>query len=49
MWELADETATPRLARALGAAPEGRSDQAFELALTGYLDHVRTLLDTDQL
>ncbi|MFH8578275.1 TetR/AcrR family transcriptional regulator C-terminal domain-containing protein [Streptomyces zaomyceticus] len=46
MWELADETATPQLARALGAVPEGRADQAFELALTGYLAHVRTLLDT---
>ncbi|MFB7027497.1 MULTISPECIES: TetR/AcrR family transcriptional regulator [unclassified Streptomyces] len=45
MWELADETATPRLARALGAVPEGRANQAFELALTGYLAHVRTLLD----
>ncbi|MFH9721783.1 TetR/AcrR family transcriptional regulator [Streptomyces sp. NPDC017254] len=45
MWELADETATPQLARALGAVPEGRADQAFELALTGYLAHVRTLLD----
>lgn len=41
MWELADEAATPRLARALGAIPEGRADQAFELALTGYLSHVR--------
>ncbi|MFD8209081.1 TetR/AcrR family transcriptional regulator [Streptomyces sp. NPDC059695] len=49
MWELADETATPQLARALGAAPESRSDQAFELALGGYLEHVRTLLDADQL
>ncbi|MGW8767829.1 TetR/AcrR family transcriptional regulator [Streptomyces sp. NPDC055815] len=49
MWELADETATPRLARALGAVPEGRTDQAFELALTGYLSHVRGLLDSDQL
>ncbi|WP_432085219.1 TetR/AcrR family transcriptional regulator [Streptomyces sp. bgisy095] len=45
MWELADETATPRLARALDAVPEGRANQAFELALTGYLAHVRTLLD----
>ncbi|MFC7965807.1 TetR/AcrR family transcriptional regulator [Streptomyces cinereoruber] len=45
MWELADETATPRLARALGAVPEGRANQAFELALTGYLAHVRTLRD----
>ncbi|MGW6394486.1 TetR/AcrR family transcriptional regulator [Streptomyces sp. NPDC055103] len=41
MWELADEAATPRLARALGAVPEGRADQAFELALKGYLAHVR--------
>ncbi|WP_030222166.1 TetR/AcrR family transcriptional regulator [Streptomyces bikiniensis] len=45
MWELADETAAPRLARALDAVPEGRANQAFELALTGYLAHVRTLLD----
>ncbi|MEV7676690.1 TetR/AcrR family transcriptional regulator [Streptomyces sp. NPDC000963] len=45
MWELADETATPRLARALGAVPEGRANQAFELALAGYLAHVRTLPD----
>ncbi|MGA5869480.1 TetR/AcrR family transcriptional regulator [Streptomyces cinereoruber] len=45
MWELADETATPRLARALDAVPEGRANQAFELALTGYLTHVRTLRD----
>ncbi|MFC9594722.1 TetR/AcrR family transcriptional regulator [Streptomyces sp. NPDC056944] len=49
MWELADETATPQLARALGAAPESRSDQAFELALGGYLERVRALLDADQL
>ncbi|MFI1660051.1 TetR/AcrR family transcriptional regulator [Streptomyces sp. NPDC020472] len=48
MWELADETATPQLARALGAFSEGRADRAFELALAGYLTHVRTLLDTDQ-
>ncbi|MFC7928881.1 TetR/AcrR family transcriptional regulator [Streptomyces cinereoruber] len=45
MWELTDETATPRLARALDAVPEGRANQAFELALTGYLAHVRTLRD----
>ncbi|MEW5658858.1 TetR/AcrR family transcriptional regulator C-terminal domain-containing protein [Streptomyces cinereoruber] len=45
MWELADETATPRLARALDAVPEGRANQAFELALTGYLAQVRTLRD----
>ncbi|MFF4869237.1 TetR/AcrR family transcriptional regulator [Streptomyces sp. NPDC003444] len=46
MWELADETATPHLARALAAVPEGRANQAFELALTGYLAHVRTLRGT---
>ncbi|MEU0404154.1 TetR/AcrR family transcriptional regulator C-terminal domain-containing protein [Streptomyces sp. NPDC006197] len=49
MWELADETATPQLARALGAVSEGRADRPFEMALAGYLAHVRTLLDTDQL
>ncbi|MFE1909285.1 hypothetical protein ACFW96_37295 [Streptomyces gardneri] len=40
-WELADEAATPRMARALGANPEGRVDQAFELALTGYFSPAR--------
>ncbi|MFF9847578.1 TetR/AcrR family transcriptional regulator [Streptomyces litmocidini] len=48
MWELADETATPQLARALGAVSESRADRAFEMALAGYLTHVRTLLDTDR-
>ncbi|GGU90575.1 tetracycline repressor, C-all-alpha domain protein [Streptomyces litmocidini] len=48
MWELADETATPRLARALGAVSGSRADRAFEMALAGYLTHVRTLLDTDR-
>ncbi|MFF5424398.1 MULTISPECIES: TetR/AcrR family transcriptional regulator [unclassified Streptomyces] len=48
VWELADEAATPHLARALGAVPEGRADQAFELALTGYLAHVRALLERDR-
>ncbi|MFE5731501.1 MULTISPECIES: TetR/AcrR family transcriptional regulator [unclassified Streptomyces] len=45
MWELADETATPRLARALGAMGAGSADRSFELALAGYLAHVRGLLD----
>ncbi|RSS38634.1 TetR/AcrR family transcriptional regulator [Streptomyces sp. WAC08241] len=45
MWELADEAATPRLARALGAMGAGSADRSFELALAGYLAHVRGLLD----
>ncbi|CAM5234308.1 hypothetical protein STANM309S_06298 [Streptomyces tanashiensis] len=50
MWELADETATPRLARALGAAPEGRSEPGLRTGPhRATPDHVRTLLDTDQL
>ncbi|MGW6268559.1 TetR/AcrR family transcriptional regulator [Streptomyces sp. NPDC055060] len=44
MWELPDETSTPALARALDAAPRGRADRAFELALAGFLAHARTLL-----
>ncbi|MFE4249753.1 TetR/AcrR family transcriptional regulator [Streptomyces sp. NPDC056910] len=43
MWELADETATPRLAAALAAMGAGRADAAFELALTGFLAHVSAL------
>ncbi|MER7518023.1 TetR/AcrR family transcriptional regulator C-terminal domain-containing protein [Streptomyces sp. NPDC126499] len=46
MWELADETATPRLAAALAAVAGGRSDASFELALDGYLARCRRLLDT---
>ncbi|MFF4172623.1 TetR/AcrR family transcriptional regulator [Streptomyces sp. NPDC001744] len=45
MWELSDESATPRLADALGAVRGSRTDQAFELALAGYLAHVRALLE----
>ncbi|WP_137989643.1 TetR/AcrR family transcriptional regulator C-terminal domain-containing protein [Streptomyces vilmorinianum] len=45
MWELPDETATPRLARALDAVGEGRADAAFELALAGFLAHCRVLLE----
>ncbi|MFB7866884.1 MULTISPECIES: TetR/AcrR family transcriptional regulator [unclassified Streptomyces] len=44
MWELADDTATPRLADALAAVTGGRTDAAFELALAGYLEHCRRLL-----
>ncbi|MFF1352976.1 TetR/AcrR family transcriptional regulator C-terminal domain-containing protein [Streptomyces sp. NPDC058297] len=43
MWELADETATPRLAAALAAMGTGRADAAFELALTGFLAHVSAM------
>ncbi|MFF0448352.1 TetR/AcrR family transcriptional regulator [Streptomyces sp. NPDC004609] len=45
MWELPDETSTPELARALAAAPANRTDAAFELALGGCLDRLRTLRD----
>lgn len=44
MWELADETATPHLARALAEVAGGRTDTAFELALAGYLEHCRRRL-----
>ncbi|TGA95646.1 TetR/AcrR family transcriptional regulator [Streptomyces sp. MZ04] len=44
MWELPDETTTPRLAEALDAAPTGRTDRAFELALAGFLAHARGML-----
>jgi AcrR family transcriptional regulator len=44
MWELADATATPRLAAALGAVTAGRADRAFELALAGFLAHARGIL-----
>ncbi|MEY9845356.1 TetR/AcrR family transcriptional regulator [Streptacidiphilus sp. MAP5-3] len=48
MWETAPDGSTPSLARALAAAggAEGghRADAAFELALTAFLAHCRTLL-----
>ncbi|MGP4087450.1 TetR/AcrR family transcriptional regulator [Streptomyces sp. KR55] len=43
MWELADGTPTPRLAEALAAVGEGRADRAFEVGLTGFLDHARAM------
>ncbi|WP_062647684.1 TetR/AcrR family transcriptional regulator [Streptomyces maremycinicus] len=43
MWELTEEGATPHLAEALAAVPEGRADQAFEVGLTGLMNHARTL------
>jgi AcrR family transcriptional regulator len=41
MWELTDGTLTPRLAEALAAVGEGRTDRAFEVGLTGFLSHAR--------
>ncbi|MFJ6982791.1 MULTISPECIES: TetR/AcrR family transcriptional regulator [unclassified Streptomyces] len=41
LWEPTDRAATPRLARALAAAGEGRADSAFEVALTAFLAHAR--------
>nr|BFD80876.1 TetR/AcrR family transcriptional regulator C-terminal domain-containing protein [Streptomyces sp. Xyl84] len=41
MWEIADASATPRLAEALGAVRGSRTDQAFELALEGLLATAR--------
>lgn len=46
MWDITDESATPRLARAVHAAGEGRADAAFELALDGFLAHARRRLGT---
>ncbi|MGW8380838.1 TetR/AcrR family transcriptional regulator C-terminal domain-containing protein [Streptomyces sp. ODS28] len=42
--ELPGDDSTPELARAVGESEEERADEAFELALTGYLLHVRSLL-----
>ncbi|MDX3642842.1 TetR/AcrR family transcriptional regulator [Streptomyces sp. MB09-02B] len=46
MWEITDESATPRLARALDAVGDGRADASFELALDGFLIHARRRLET---
>ncbi|MQS37849.1 TetR/AcrR family transcriptional regulator [Streptomyces katsurahamanus] len=46
MWELGDDQSdTPRLALALAAAPLGRADAAFELALEACLERFRALID----
>ncbi|MDX3523235.1 TetR/AcrR family transcriptional regulator C-terminal domain-containing protein [Streptomyces scabiei] len=45
MWEITDESATPRLARALDAVGDGRADAAFEFALEGFLAHARRRLE----
>ncbi|MFF3403623.1 TetR/AcrR family transcriptional regulator [Streptomyces sp. NPDC002659] len=47
MWEIADSTATPHLAKALDAIGDHRADRAFELALEGFLLQARHRLETD--
>ncbi|MEU5278655.1 TetR/AcrR family transcriptional regulator C-terminal domain-containing protein [Streptomyces asoensis] len=47
MWELTAETATPRLAEALTAVGHDRADQAFEVGLTGLMNHARALRTAD--
>lgn len=48
MWELPDDTTTPRLAEALAAVGTGRADAAFELALGAFIGHARALLDAKE-
>ncbi|MFI8290778.1 TetR/AcrR family transcriptional regulator [Streptomyces sp. NPDC085614] len=48
MWELPDDTTTPRLARALAATGPDRADAAFELALEAFLAHCRALLEATE-
>ncbi|MFB7326891.1 hypothetical protein [Streptomyces sp. NPDC056190] len=44
MWQPAPDGSTPLLERALAAVGSGhRADAAFDLALAGFLDHVRGL------
>ncbi|MEW2157859.1 TetR/AcrR family transcriptional regulator C-terminal domain-containing protein [Streptomyces sp. NPDC007189] len=45
MWELTDRIPTPHLAEALAAVGEGRADGAFEVGLTAFMNHARTLRD----
>ncbi|OSZ59651.1 TetR family transcriptional regulator [Streptomyces pharetrae CZA14] len=44
MWEIADDTATPWLARALHAVGGHRADLAFDIALDGFLADARRRL-----
>ncbi|MFI6872359.1 TetR/AcrR family transcriptional regulator [Streptomyces sp. NPDC050400] len=46
MWELSDETPTPLLERALSAVSEGRTNAAFDLALTAFITHCHTVRRT---
>ncbi|SEE78885.1 TetR/AcrR family transcriptional regulator [Streptomyces sp. KS_5] len=45
MWEIADVSATPRLAEALAALGDSRTDRSFDLALEGFLAHARRTLE----
>ncbi|MEV8433404.1 TetR/AcrR family transcriptional regulator C-terminal domain-containing protein [Streptomyces sp. HUAS 31] len=45
MWEIADVSATPRLAEALAALGDSRTDRSFDLALEGFLSHARRTLE----
>ena len=45
MWEIADASATPRLAEALAALGDSRTDRSFDLALEGFLAHARRTLE----
>ncbi|GGQ44912.1 TetR/AcrR family transcriptional regulator [Streptomyces asoensis] len=47
MWELTADTATPRLAEALTAVGPDRADRAFEVGLTGLMNHARALRTAD--
>lgn len=48
MWEIADDAATPRLAEALAALGDNRTDRSFDLALEGFLAHARHTLESLQ-
>ncbi|MGF0176989.1 TetR/AcrR family transcriptional regulator [Streptomyces sp. Marseille-Q5077] len=48
MWEIADDSATPRLAEALAALGGNRTDRSFDLALEGFLAHARHTLESLQ-
>ncbi len=45
MWEIADVAATPRLAEALAALGDSRTDRSFDFALEGFLAHARRTLE----
>ncbi|GLX53166.1 tetracycline repressor, C-all-alpha domain protein [Streptomyces hygroscopicus subsp. hygroscopicus] len=45
MW-VTDRAATPRLAAALAAVGDHRADRAFEVGLTAFMNHARTLRGT---
>ncbi|CAL9413321.1 hypothetical protein SUDANB105_01694 [Streptomyces sp. enrichment culture] len=44
LWEVADDTATPRLAEALAAVGGHRADRGFDIALEGFLADARRRL-----